>query len=59
MAKTTDEVKGEFYTIKGRAEETDCNHCGCPLYNGDRAFHSKEDDRIYCGRTCAKSATIK
>ena len=44
------------YTVRGTGEETSCDFCGCPLYNGDEAF---EDDSgqtrgaIYCSGACA------
>ena len=42
------------YVIKGRMEETDCDHCGCPLYNMDTAYYLKEDDgHSYCSKSCA------
>ena len=42
------------YIIKGRMEETECEHCGCPLFNMDTAYYWEKDDaRSYCSKSCA------
>lgn len=30
-------MRRNVYRIRGRAEEADCEYCGCPLYSGDIA----------------------
>jgi hypothetical protein len=40
------------YTINGRAEEFDCSRCGWPMYTGDRAVMTS-DNEVFCGSGCA------
>ena len=43
----------EPFVIRSKAEESECSHCGAPLYFGDRALLQEEAGRVYCGRSCA------
>ena len=50
-------MKPKKYVIKGPTEETDCDHCGCPLYNCDSAYYWAADDgEVFCSTTCAVKA---
>jgi len=41
------------YIIKGLLEETQCAQCGCPLYNGDKAYyHAQDDGESFCSKHC-------
>lgn len=42
------------YRIAHIHEETDCDHCGYPLYVDDPAV--EHNGRVYCGKACAKRA---
>ena len=44
------------YTVRGAAEETECDWCGMPLYSGDRAILIL-DNYAVCGRTCGNRLT--
>lgn len=43
----------ERYTIEGRIQEADCFWCGYPMYSGDSAVMTS-DDEIFCCTGCAK-----
>ncbi len=42
----------EAYTIHDKAEETECDHCGYPLYTGDDAIMDYDTLKVYCSETC-------
>lgn len=43
----------ERYFIQGRMEEGDCYACGWPLYSGESAILTS-DDEMFCCRGCAQ-----
>lgn len=40
------------YTIGNSGEETNCDTCGCPLYTGDSAYESANEDAVFCSTGC-------
>lgn len=42
----------EYYRIKSKVEECDCDYCASPLYVGDRVALLDEND-VVCGARCA------
>jgi hypothetical protein len=40
------------YTINGRIQEFDCSRCGWPMYTGDKAVMTS-DNEVFCGSGCA------
>ncbi len=36
------------YTIHDITEETSCDWCGCPLYIGDRAYPTTDENAVFC-----------
>ena len=41
------------YTIKRRDEETECCYCAYPLFIGDKAYMSADEQSVYCSKVCA------
>ena len=42
--------------VKHHTEEAACDHCGGPIYVGDRLYHRADDPRAWCSRHCAAYA---
>jgi hypothetical protein len=45
--------------IAALVEETDCDHCGMPLEQGDPCARSSDDARAACGRSCAHQVAAR
>ena len=41
-----------WFTVNGRAEETDCAWCATPLLNGDRAICDEAWAEEFCSPPC-------
>ena len=47
-------MNNEHYKIGTRAEETDCECCGYPLYVKDEAVMDLDTSLVYCSTVCSK-----
>ena len=47
-------MNNEHYTIRTRAEETECEVCGYPLYVKDKAVMDLDTSLVYCSIVCSK-----
>ena len=47
-------MNNEHYTIKNRAEETECETCGYPLYVSDQVVMDLDTSLVYCSAVCCK-----
>ncbi len=36
------------YIVHDATEETACDWCGCPLYVGDRAYPTPDENAVFC-----------
>ena len=46
-------------TIRRRLDETECDHCGYPLFTGDRVVYDLAAGAAYCCTRCARLDTAE
>ena len=48
-------MKLKCETVRHHTEESACDHCGGPVYGGERVYYL-DDGRCWCSRRCAAYA---
>lgn len=48
----------ETYKIESRDEECPCSECGAPLYVGDTAIESDDEENVYCSEACMNTDKV-
>lgn len=48
-----------WYVVRRPDEEVQCDHCGYPLYVGDRAVEDDRMNRVYCSEKCSERARCR